>query len=185
MQTKISQNYVTYKRPRRPLLAVQAQDPCSPSLHPLHSRSGYGVCGPLISVASTGNACNLASRLPVGSRLSMYVSLLLRLARIYTHSTTSTHSLTPRPVPRLTADSIHALDQPFLQFVPHLHPQSLERSTFASTSRGEDSLHKGSCSCTGLVLRRLAGAENPTKFFRRGGAISFPLNIAKILSRYR
>ena len=59
----------------------------------------------------------------LGYRLSMYVSLLLRLARIYAHSTTSTDSLTPRPVPRLKADSIHALDQPILQFAPRLHPQ--------------------------------------------------------------
>ena len=53
----------------------------------------------------------------------MYVSLLPRLAGIYTQSMTSTRSLTPRPIPRLTAHSFYALDPPIPQFAPHLDPQ--------------------------------------------------------------
>ena len=68
----------------------------------------------------------------------MYVSLLLCLARIYTHSTTSTHLLTPRPVPRLPADFIHALDtNPFFNSLPSSSLNFLERSTFTSKPRKE------------------------------------------------
>ena len=66
----------------------------------------------------------------------MYVSPLLRLARIYTHS------LTPRPVARLTADSIHALDQPVLQFVPHLYPQFPWPINVRLQASREDGLHE-------------------------------------------
>ena len=41
---------------------------------------------------------------------------------------TSTHSLTPRPIPRLTAHSIHALDQRILQFAPS--PPSTSKLAF-------------------------------------------------------
>ena len=74
----------------------------------------------------------------------MHVSLLLRLAGIYTDSTTSTHSLTLRPIPRLTVHSIHALYQPILQFAPHLYPQFPRAiKVHVQASRGEESLHEG------------------------------------------
>ena len=42
-----SRAHLVQRRPR-PSLAVQAQDRCSPSLHPLvHPRPGYGECIPL------------------------------------------------------------------------------------------------------------------------------------------
>ena len=79
--------------------------------------------------------------------LQWYDSLLLRLARIYTHSATSTHSLTPRPVPRLTAGSIHALDtNPFFTSCPISSLNLLDRAINVrlQASRGEDNLHGGS-----------------------------------------
>ena len=47
---------------------------------------------------------------------------------------------------RLTADSIHALNQPILQFAPHLRLNFLERSTFASKPREKIVLMKGRAS---------------------------------------
>ena len=74
----------------------------------------------------------------------MHVALLLRLAGIYTDSMTSTHSLTPRSIPRLTVHSIHALYQPILQFAPHLYPQFPRAiKVHVQASRGEESLHEG------------------------------------------
>ena len=64
----------------------------------------------------------------VGSRPSMYVSLLLRLAGIYTHS------LTPRPIPCLTA---MLSTNPFFNSLPISTLNFHERSTFASKPREE------------------------------------------------